>query len=73
MSWSLEYPALSDADLSTLKAFWQARGGAYEAFDFTDPETSVTYTKCRFAGDDFEVRWIGPNLSRLTLVIQENA
>ena len=73
MSWSLEYPALSDADVSTLKAFWQARGGAYEAFTFTDPETSTAYTKCRFAGDEFVLRRIGPNHNSLTLAIQEYA
>lgn len=71
--WELTFDGLSDADLDTLRTFWLARGGAYEEFSFTDPQTSDTYSKCRFVGDEFAHTAVGPNENRLRLMIQEYA
>lgn len=70
--WTISY-SLSDADLDTLLAFWNARKGAYEEFSFTDPDTTVTYSKCRFAGDGFRVEDAGPNEHLVTIEIHEYA
>jgi hypothetical protein len=73
MRFVIEYSALSDADLATLRAFFLARSGSYEPFDFTDSETGITHTKCRFDQEELEVRHIGPNENAVTVEIQEYA
>jgi len=37
------------ADVTTFNAFWEARKGGAEAFDFTDPRTASVIS-CRFVG-----------------------
>ena len=73
MRFEIEYGPISDDDCDTLRAFWDARKGQYETFEFTDPETAITYTKCRFAMDSFSVRRLGPNENAVNVVIQEFA
>ena len=68
--WEIEF-SLSDTDLITLKAFWEARKGAYEEFDFTDPDTLATTTKCRFDQDSLDIRYTGPNENLVRVEIQE--
>jgi phage-related protein len=70
--WSIAF-SLTDADLITLQNFWDARKGAYEEFSFTDPESGLTYTKCRFSGDSLSVRSMGPNEHLVTVEIHEYA
>jgi hypothetical protein len=68
--WEIEYN-LSDADLVTLRTFWASMKGRYGEFDFTDPDTAVTVTKCRFDQDELSVVHVGPNEHRVSLAIQE--
>lgn len=68
--WEISFN-LSDADLSTLQTFWDARKGAYEEFDFTDPDTGATTNKCRFDQDTLEFQAIQPNENRVSVSIQE--
>lgn len=70
-SFEIEYTGLSDADLQTLKDFWIARGGAYEEFTFTDPDTTTVHTKCRFVGDELTAVRQNYNENSVRLVIQE--
>jgi hypothetical protein len=68
--WEIEF-SLPDADLATLQAFWEARYGKYEEFDFTDPVSLATTTKCRFDQDVLEVRQVGPDENLVRVAIQE--
>jgi hypothetical protein len=68
--WELNFPVLTTDELSTLRTFWESMGGAYGAFDFTDPDTGVTYTKCRFAAETLQYQRSGPTAS-LKLTIEE--
>lgn len=68
--WEFEL-CLSDAELATIKTFWDARKGSYEEFQFTDPDSGVTTTKCRFDQDSLEIRHAGPNENYVPIVIQE--
>lgn len=72
-TWELLYSQLPDADLATLRAFFEARYGSYEEFEFVDPEDGVTHTKCRFGMDAFSMRHLGPNQHSVTVIIQEYA
>ena len=68
--WEISFN-LSDADLATLQTFWDARKGAYEEFDFTDPDTGATTSKCRFDQDALVVQQIQANENRVSVSIQE--
>lgn len=68
--WGIDF-SFSDTDLATLKAFWEARKGSYEEFTFTDPDTGVTTNKCRFDQDALDMRYVGPNETLVTVLIQE--
>ena len=73
MKWTLQYPQLSDADVTTLRTFFDSVKGSWDVFDFTDPETNTNYAQCRLGSDRFEVQRVGPNENSVTLVIQEYA
>ncbi len=70
-TWELNFPAISDADLATIENHFRAAWGRYRAFSFTDPDTAVTYSKCRYDSDVMEIRHIQPNLSSTVLRIAE--
>jgi len=69
-SWQIQF-LLSDDDWATLLAFWESMAGAYGEFNFTDPDTTVTHTRCRFDGDSLDVVHRGPNDHLVTVKIQE--
>ncbi len=68
--WTIGGPSVSDADIATLRAFFEARRGSWEAFDFVDPRTGLTVTNCRFDQDLFEYQALGPNENRVELRIK---
>jgi hypothetical protein len=68
--WTIGGPSISDADLATWRAFFEARRGSWEAFDFVDPRTGTTYTNCRFDQDTFEFEAIGPDENRVEIRIK---
>lgn len=68
--WEISF-SLSDTDLATLQAFWDARKGSYEEFTFTDPDTATTTSKCRFDQESLSVQYIQPNENRVSVSIQE--
>lgn len=67
--WELEYPILTDAEVTILREFYEARGGAWETFAFTDPDTDADYT-CRFDGD-FDHTYTGPGINKVRVAILE--
>lgn len=69
--WSLGYPVLSDADLVTLETFFRNQWGRWASFSFTDPDTAVTYTKCRFDMDAMEIKLNAIDQNSVTLAILE--
>ena len=70
--WVLTYAAITDAELATLQAFWLARKGSWDSFDYTDPNTTNLLT-AHFAQDEFSWQVIGKNQNALSLVIEEVA
>lgn len=70
-SWTIGGPSISDADLATLKAFFLARRGSWEAFDFVDPRTGATFTNCRFDQDTFDATALGPDENRVEIRIKQ--
>ncbi len=70
--WVIQY-SFSDADRTTFQTFWDAQKGNYSVFDFTDPHTGVTHTKCRFDMDSASFQTVGPNEHLITVTIQEYA
>ncbi len=68
--WRITY-SLSDTDLATLQTFWGTVKGAYDEFTFTDPDTAVTTTKCRFDMQALEVNHVQKNENLVAVDIQE--
>lgn len=48
--YQFSHRGITAAEVATWVAFWEARKGGAEAFDFTDPRTSATVS-CRFKHD----------------------
>jgi hypothetical protein len=71
-TWAISY-SFSDADRATFEAFWVAQKGKLSVFDFTDPQTGVTHTKCRFDMDAAEFQTVGPNEHIINVKIKEYA
>lgn len=71
LGWDLAYPAITDADLSTLETFFKGMNGRWSSFTFTDPDDLSVHTKCRFGSDLFEVRHLGPNQNAVSLTVTE--
>lgn len=70
MRWRIQY-VVSDADLATLETFWNDRAGAYESFEFTDPENATYYPTVRFDQETLEIDHAGPNENRVTVALRE--
>ena len=68
--WELSYPVLTSAEVDTLRSFFDGVGGGWDSFTFTDPDTSVAHTKCRFDGD-FELTLNSDETFSLRFNIQE--
>jgi hypothetical protein len=49
-TWTLHWPAMSNADRDTLRTFWDTVHGGSDAFDFIDPYDSGVTVEARFAG-----------------------
>lgn len=71
MEWEVAGATIDDASLTTLRAFWATVNGGYDDFTFVDVDTSTTYTKCRFVGNDLTVRHAGPGENVVSFTIRE--
>lgn len=68
--YTFKHRALSAANVATWLAFWNARKGGAEAFDFTDPRTSATVS-CRFRQSAPRITRTGPITYDLDVEIEE--
>ena len=68
----VNYLAITDAEIQVLANFFSQANGRLSTFSFTDPETGVVFTKCRFDTDDFSYEAIGPNQNSISLPIVEH-
>lgn len=59
-TWSVKWPAATETEVENLIQFFVGKHGRLGSFSFTDPDTSVTYTGCRFDSDDLEVQYLEP-------------
>jgi hypothetical protein len=69
--WTLPYPVITATEWETLSAFFQARGGRVETFDFTCPREGTTKT-VRFAMDRITAKWIGPDIVSTSVDLEED-
>ena len=72
-SWPLRFPVVTPTECGTLFDFYAKCLGAYQYFSFTDPNTSVTHTKCRFGLQPIQRTYNTVNTSEVTLLIEETA
>lgn len=63
----IRYKQLSSSDMTTLKDFFIARKGAFEAFNWTDPEDSTVYL-VRFEKDMLNLELFIYNLYKIKAV-----
>lgn len=59
-SWELRWPSATEDEVADLIAFFVSQNGRLGSFSFTDPDTSITYTGCRFDSDDLDVQYLEP-------------
>ena len=71
-AWDVQYPSISATEAERLVKFFLSQNGRSGVFDFTDPDTSVTYNGCRFASDDLEVQYVGFNNCATAVTIEKN-
>lgn len=67
MEWRMEGAIMSDVDVETLRAHWEAVGGSWETWAFTDEDTGTTYSKCRYVGNELRVEHRGYNENAVTV------
>jgi hypothetical protein len=70
-SWELQYAVLTAAEVTTLRTFFDTMGGGWDSFTFTDPDTAVAYTKCRFSDEGFDLTYSADDTYILKLTVQE--
>jgi len=69
--WELSYPALNDADLSTLESHYRNQWGRWATFSFTDPDDATVYANCRYDDDALVITHQQKGVNSLTLKIIE--
>ena len=70
-SWKLVYPAITDADMATLEAFFVQMNGSWSTFTFTDPDSGTQFTKVRFDQQLLEYRYVQKNQASTTILLAE--
>lgn len=68
--WNLSNPVLPDVDVATIQQYFTWAQGRLQTFSLT-PEDHVAYTKCRFATDVLEMRFVGPQQTSISLPVVE--
>lgn len=69
--WSAGGPGLSDSEADAIWSMFSRARGRWGSFHFTDPDTAVEYTACRFATDSLERQYQAYNLNSLRTQIQQ--
>lgn len=68
--WSISANACTDAERTTLLAFWTSHKGAEIPFDWADPETGETVS-VRFATDELGVVLANPSVRQFSFDLEE--
>lgn len=68
-TFKLVFRFLTTTRLNTLKDFFKARKGSYEAFYFVNHVDGLTYT-CRFKADTFKIEYINVNISNVDVEVK---
>ena len=68
-TWDIQCPVISPSDADKHVKFFISNHGRYGSFSFTDPDTLVAYTGCRYASDELTVRYDGYNRCSLSVSI----
>jgi hypothetical protein len=71
--WRLEYPVITDAEVTAIVDHYLANGGPVNSFSFTDPNTSAAYANCRFSEAPIQIVRVCANVNRLTTGIEQFA
>ena len=71
--WTLTFEAILNSELNTLMDFFCAMHGPFSQFSFTDPRTGTTHTKCRFAQQMIQARYVSANVRSTQIQIEEYA
>jgi hypothetical protein len=71
--WPLRFPVITNSECGTLFDFYAKCLGAYKKFSFTDPNTGVTHTNCRFGLAPITRIYRTANTSDVSLLIEETA
>lgn len=72
-AWTLEFAAITPTELATLFDFFAAMLGGLRQFSFTDPRDGVTYTKCAFASEQLDIRYLSAGACQTRVDIEEFA
>lgn len=70
-AWEVSLSAGNNTDLAIWETFARNQFGRFGTFSFTDPETAVTYSKCRLDSDTLEIVHSDYQVNTLTLRILE--
>lgn len=71
-AWDIQMPSIPSATAILIADYFMSVSGRFGLFTFTDPDTAIAYTDCRFGSDDLEVRYNGYNNCGLSFVIEKN-
>jgi hypothetical protein len=76
LSWRLQYPSITDADMAILEAFFVNMNGRWNSFNFVDPdgpgpEGIANYPDVRFDMDALEYRYLAKNQASTTILLIE--
>lgn len=65
--WEIEYDGLEQSEVATLDAHYASANGIHLSFDFTDPETGITYSVkyLEYKRGSRDRRWINKRVARL--------
>ena len=69
--WRLELSQLNETEVAEICEFFSEMRGAFDRFDFEDPETLEVVPDCRFDQEDLEVERIAEHDGRLSVTIAE--
>jgi hypothetical protein len=69
LAWDIQLKSIRPATAEDHIKFFITTHGRLGTFSFTDPDTSVTYTGCRYDSDDLTVSYDGYNRCSISLTI----
>lgn len=71
-SWVIRLNSISESELRAVEEFFEARQGALDDFEFTDPWDDVVYPSCRMENQSLIAEHLSVGKRRTVLVVKEN-